>query len=87
MTNNIQEEKKERVVTFLNREELDFLDKLGKDALFSCGLKISRAKVIEWLVDFIQKLNLSGENIRSEKDFEGRIFQVLKDEEKCRLKI
>jgi hypothetical protein len=78
MANNIQEEKKERVVTFLNRQELDFLDKLGKDALFSCGLKISRAKVIEWLVDFIQKLNLSGENIRSEKDFESRIMAILK---------
>jgi hypothetical protein len=83
MTNNTQEEeKKERVVTFLNREELDFLDKLGKDALFSCGLKISRAKVIEWLVDFIQKLNLSGENIRSEKDFESRIMEILKHEER-----
>ncbi len=80
MENNekIQDEKKERVVTFLNRIELDFLDKLGKDALFSCGLKISRAKVIEWLVDFIQKLNLSGENIRSEKDFETRIMDILK---------
>ena len=78
MNNNIQEEKKERVVTFLNRKELDFLDKLGKDALFSCGLKISRAKVIEWLVDFIQKLNLSGDNIRSEKDFESRIMEILK---------
>jgi hypothetical protein len=87
MTNNTQEEKKERVVTFLNRGELDFLDKLGKDALFSCGLKISRAKVIEWLVDFIQKLNLSGENIRSEKDFEGRIMQVLKQDEKNRARL
>lgn len=82
MTDNTQEAKKERVVTFLNREELDFLDKLGKDALFSCGLKISRAKVIEWLVDFIQKLNLNGENIRSEKDFEGRIMEVLKREDR-----
>lgn len=82
MTNNTQEEKKERVVTFLNRQELDFLDKLGKDALFSCGLKISRAKVIEWMVDFIQKLNLSGENIRSEKDFESRVMDILKREQR-----
>jgi len=82
MTNNTQEVKKERVVTFLNRQELDFLDKLGKDALFSCGLKISRAKVIEWMVDFVQKLNLSGENIRSEKDFESRIMEILKREQR-----
>jgi len=71
------EEKNQRVVTFLNRQEVDFLDKLGKDALFSTGLKVSRAKLIAWLVDFTQKLQLNGEGIRSEKDFENRIMQIL----------
>ena len=68
-----REERKERVVTFLNRQEVDFLDKVGKDALFSSGLKISRAKLIAWLVDFIKGLNINGENMRSEEDFEQRI--------------
>ncbi|RKY32284.1 MAG: hypothetical protein DRP74_02930 [Candidatus Omnitrophota bacterium] len=68
----------QRVVTFLNREEVDFLDKLGKDALFSTGLKLSRAKVIEWLIDFVQKLHLDGKNIKSRKDFENRITKLLK---------
>jgi hypothetical protein len=68
---------KERVVTFLNREEVDYLDKLGKDALFSTGLKISRAKIISWLVDFIRELNINGENIKCEEDFENRITHVL----------
>jgi len=70
-------EKNQRVVTFLNRNEVDFLDKLGKDALFSSGMKLSRAKLIAWLVDFMKKLNLSGQNIKSEKDFENRILEVL----------
>lgn len=48
-----KQEKIQRVVTFLNREEVDFLDKLGKDALFSTGLKLSRVKLIAWLVDFM----------------------------------
>jgi hypothetical protein len=69
--------KKQRIVTFLDREEIDFLDKLGKDALFSCGIKISRAKILSWLVDFIQKLNLNGENIRSEIDLEKRIKELI----------
>ena len=64
----------QRVVTFLNRSEVDFLDKLGKDALFSTGLKISRAKIIAWLVDFIEKLNISGKGIKSERDLQKRIF-------------
>ncbi|MDD5730924.1 MAG: hypothetical protein PHN57_07345 [Candidatus Omnitrophica bacterium] len=71
------QEKNQRVVTFLNREEVDFLDKLGKDALFSSGLKLSRAKIIAWLIDFTKKLDIGGENIKSEKDLEGRILEVL----------
>lgn len=77
MQNLIHEEKNQRVVTFLNREEVDFLDKFGKDALFSTGAKLSRAKVIAWLVDFIKMLDVSGENIKSESDFEHKIEEGL----------
>ena len=73
MKNLSEQEKNQRVVTFLNRGEVDFLDKLGKDALFSTGLKLSRAKLIAWLVDFMQALNITGEGIKSEGDFENRI--------------
>lgn len=67
----------QRVVTFLDREEVDFLDKLGKDALFSTGTKVSRAKLIEWLVDFTKHLNITGEGIKSELDFENKIKKQL----------
>ncbi len=75
MKNIIKEEKNQRVVTFLNREEVDFLDKVGKDALFSTGAKISRAKLIAWLIDFIKRLNINGEDIKSERDFENRVLK------------
>jgi hypothetical protein len=71
-------EKNQRVVTFLNREEVDFLDKLGKDAFFSSGSKVSRAKLISWLVDMLKGLNIAGDNIRSEADLERRIVEALK---------
>ncbi len=77
MKNFLEKEKNQRVVTFLNRDEVDFLDKIGKDALFSSGLKLSRAKLIEWLVDFTKKLDISGENIKSEDDFENKIMTHL----------
>ena len=70
-------EKNQRVVTFLNRDEVDYLDKLGKDALFSTGLKLSRAKLIAWLVDFMKELGISGKDIKSEQDLEDRIKKVL----------
>ena len=76
MKNDI-EGKNQRVVTFLNREEVDFLDKLGKDALFSTGAKLSRSKLIAWLVNFTEHLRINGENIKSEMDFENRIRGVL----------
>lgn len=71
-------EKAQRVVTFLKRDEVDFLDKVGKDALFSTGLKVSRARLIAWLVDFIKNLNITGEDIKSEADFDKKIMEVLK---------
>jgi len=77
MKNMSEEEKNQRVVTFLNREEVDFLDKLGKDALFSTGAKLSRSKLIAWLVDFTEHLRINGEDIKSEMDFENRIRGVL----------
>ena len=68
----------QRVVTFLNRQEVDFLDKLGKDALFSTGLKLSRAKIISWLVDFMKEINISGEGLKSEFDLEERIKKAMR---------
>ncbi|MGE5308557.1 MAG: hypothetical protein ACM3OC_05710 [Deltaproteobacteria bacterium] len=76
--NEQNNEKNQRVVTFLNRDEVDFLDKLGKDALFSTGTKLSRAKLIAWLVDFMKGLGISGNNITSEEDLERRVIEVLK---------
>lgn len=72
-------DKNQRVVTFLNRDEVDFLDKMGKDALFSSGAKLSRAKLIAWLIDILKGLNISGENIKSEKDLEDKIMEVIKN--------
>lgn len=77
MKNILKPEMKERVVTFLNRGEVDFLDKLGKDALFSTGLKLSRTKLIAWMIDFMQNLKFNVEGVRSEKDFAHRILEVL----------
>ncbi len=71
-------EKNQRVVTFLNRDEVDFLDKMGKDAIFSTGTKLSRAKLIAWLVDILKGLNISGENLKTEEELEIRIIQVIK---------
>jgi len=49
---------KVRIVTYLPREHVDFLDKIGKDALFSNGLKLSRSETLKQLVELLKKLNV-----------------------------
>jgi hypothetical protein len=70
---------RERVVTFLDREEVDFLDKVGKDALFSTGLKLSRAKFISWIIDFAKSLEINGEDLKSEADLDKKLKEILKE--------
>ena len=54
-----------RVITMLGREEIDFLDKLGKDALFSTGHKLSYNEILRGLIDFAMEAGISGDNIDS----------------------
>lgn len=49
---------KVRIVTYLPREHVDFLDKIGKDALFTNGLKLSRSETLKQLVELLKKLNV-----------------------------
>lgn len=66
-----------RVVTFLDRSQVDYLDKMGKDALFSTGVKFPRTRVISALIDLLRKVNLSGEGLRSDQDLEERLMQKI----------
>ncbi len=65
----MKEEKKNqyRVITFLNREELDFLDELEKDIYFSHGIHIPRMKLIEEIIQvFKEKGTLNKQAIEEE---------------------
>jgi len=57
-----------RVITMLGRSEVDFLDKLGKDALFTTGHKLSYNDILRGLIDFAMEIRLSGEKIDSAED-------------------
>lgn len=66
-----------RVVTFLDRSQVDFLDKLGKDALFSTGVKFPRTRVISALIDLLRRANVSGEGLKSDQDLQDRLIKKL----------
>jgi hypothetical protein len=63
---------KYRVVTFLNREELDFLDDLVKDLYFEFGIKIPRAKLIEEIVEAFKNKGLE-----NKEDLERELIKKL----------
>ncbi len=74
-----------RVITMLERQELEFLDKLGKDALFSTGHKLSYNDVLKGLIDVAMETGLSGEKVDSLETFKQRLLeqirQVMREEE------
>ena len=69
----------QRVVTFLDREEVDLLDKIEKDALFSCGFHLPHTKIIKALVDVLKNSRIDGNNIRSLEELENRLINAWKE--------
>jgi hypothetical protein len=66
-----------RVIASLNREQVDFLDKIGKDAQFSAGLKLSRTQILAAMVNALKRLNLTGEGVTTAAQFEQRIVDAM----------
>lgn len=69
----------QRVIVFLNRQQVDFLDKVGKDTLFSSGKKLSRTKIIASLVSLVMKLDINGKNLDSTKAIVDQIKLKIKN--------
>ena len=73
LQNDSKQMLKHKVITMLNRNEMEFLDKLGKDALFSTGHKLSYNEILKTLVDFAMELRISGDNIGSASAFKEKL--------------
>jgi len=67
-----------RVIAFLTREQIDYIDKISKDALFSTGKKLSRTDVIQAIIEVIRKLNISGKDMHTQDELEQRMLEVAK---------
>jgi len=68
---------KHRVIALLDRKELEFLDKLGKDSLFSTGHKLSYTKIIEALIGFAMEMKINGENISSVDALKQKLLELI----------
>ena len=69
-----------RVVTFLCREQVDYLDHTGKDALFLSGKKLSRAQLLATLVDMLIKSGIHVEKLNLKNiDIAGQLLKAIQD--------
>ena len=66
-----------RVIASLNREQVDFLDKIGKDAQFSSGSKLSRNQILAAMVSALKRLNLTGNGVTTIEEFEQRLVDAM----------
>ncbi len=76
MEKKAQIPKKHRTIAMLDRQEVDFLDKLGKDALFSTGHKLTHNDILKALVDLAMELGISGEEVNSPENLKKIIYEV-----------
>jgi hypothetical protein len=71
---------KVRVVTFLKRVQIDLLDKIGKDALFINGKKLSRSQILYEMVNVLMKSGVPiDEIIKKSGDFAKEFIESIKD--------
>ncbi len=68
---------KHRVVTFLSRQELEFLDKLEKDMMFSTGRHLSRAQILQDLAELLARSGMDAAGVRDDAEFEKRILAAM----------
>ena len=64
---------RQRVTVFLDRQQVDFLDKMGKDAWFTHGNKLSRIKIISCLVNLLMELDINATGVSSIEELKRRI--------------
>lgn len=70
-------------VTFLNRQQLDYLDKISKDYLFNYGYKLPRWQILYELVNLLihLKIDLSKVNFGKESLSEAILTRITNGKE------
>lgn len=78
----MKEEKNKAItcVTFLNRGQVDFLDKVSKDYMFKRGHKLPRSQILSDLVNLMMHLEIDLDKVElSEESFWKGILNELKN--------
>ena len=66
-----------KVVTLLTREELDFLDKLEKDVMFSTGKYISRSQILQDMAELLAKTKMNANGIKDNEELKSKMQEAI----------
>lgn len=66
-----------RVVVNLTREELEFIDGLGRDALFTTGKRLTNNKIIGAFINVMKEIKIKGDGLYSACELKNRILVKL----------
>ena len=68
-----------RVIAIMNRSEVDYLDKIGKDSLFTTGNKLSRIKILRAMVEAMKEIGIDGKDIKNEEALKNEILKKVSE--------
>lgn len=66
-----------RVVVNLTREELEFIDNIGRDALFTTGKRLTNNKIIRAFINVMREIKVHGDGLYSAEELKNRILVKL----------
>ena len=68
-----------RLVALLNKEKIEFINRLSVDAFFSTGRRLTKVDIIAALVDAAIELDISAIGAKNRQDFTKKIISRVKD--------
>ncbi|MBN1871031.1 MAG: PilZ domain-containing protein [Candidatus Omnitrophica bacterium] len=70
------DKKRKRVIALLTRDEMEYLDKIGMDSLFSTGSRLSRIEIMSALVDAAKRLGITGKGAKDKYELLEKIIHI-----------
>jgi len=66
---------KKRICAILTQKEIEYLDKVRREARFSGGFKLSRAEIIRALIKAMMKIKIDVKGVKTEKQLKEKILK------------
>jgi protein-disulfide isomerase-like protein with CxxC motif len=69
---------KARLIAMVSRHEMDFIDRISKDALYTTGKKLTRTDVVSAILEAVASLPINGKNVHSEQELRSCIVRTIR---------